>query len=287
MVFLDLTIITFGWNFDLSYLTFLNVVWAIGVSMIVLAALIQLPMPAIIGFGVFMVVGHNLLDGVSSDNMSGAWALIWQILHEQGFVELPLIRYFVIYPLIPWFGVMALGYAMGVLYTKAEVHRNKKLLVLGMVVTALFFVVRGLNGYGDPAPWSRQQTILSFFNTTKYPASLDFLLMTLGPALILLGAFEKLSGTFARVMIVFGRVPLFFYVIHIYFIHLLAVFFGLLMGFPVSEMTKSFGQYPETWGFGLFTVYLIWLGVVGVLYPACKWFSNYKHTSRKAWLSLF
>jgi hypothetical protein len=196
---------------------------------------------------------------------------------------------FVIYPLIPWIGVMAAGYAFAPLLRRPERERRRLLLGLGVGLTLAFLVLRAVNGYGDPAPWSGQdspgRTVLSFLNTTKYPASLLFLLMTLGPAIALLPLLERWTGPFARAITVFGRVPLFFYVLHLALIHALALLVGTLAGFDPRSFLRVWLFLPDEWGYGLGVVYLVWAGVVVALYPACRWFAGVKARRREAWLS--
>jgi uncharacterized membrane protein len=295
LILLELTVIRFAWTFDLDIqrIFFVQVIWVLGVSMIVLAGLIYLPLSAIAAIGIAMIAGHNLLDGVQSAgafgaNSSAGW--IWTILHVQGVTTLPGgLRLFVAYPLIPWIGVMAVGYAFGSLLTRPEAARRRSLLLLGGGLTAGFIVLRALNVYGDPSPWSEQSsplfTVLSFLNTTKYPPSLLFLMMTLGPAIMLLVPFERWTGAVARFFIVYGRVPLFFYVLHLYLIHAIAVLVAGATGFGTQALMREWMLIPEGWGFSLAVVYLIWVGVVLALYPLCRWFAGVKARRREAWLS--
>jgi uncharacterized membrane protein len=195
----------------------------------------------------------------------------------------------VIYPLIPWIGVMAAGYAFGTLLLRPQQERRRVLLVIGGGLTLAFLALRAANIYGDPAPWAAQETagrtVLSFLNTTKYPPSLLFLLMTLGPAIALLPLFERLTGPAARAVTVFGRVPLFFYVVHLYLIHALALLVGAVAGFDARSFLHVWLMNPDGWGYGLPVVYLVWAGVVLALYPACRWFAGVKARRREAWLS--
>jgi uncharacterized membrane protein len=197
--------------------------------------------------------------------------------------------FFVIYPLIPWIGVMAVGWSFGRLLLRPEAERRRALLLLGAALTLGFVALRALNGYGDPAPWSDQgsagRTLLSFLNTTKYPPSLQFLLMTLGPAIALLPLLERLRGPLARAVTVFGRVPLFFYVLHLFLIHALALAVGTLAGYDPRSFLRVWLFLPDDWGYGLPVVYLVWAGVVLALYPACRWFAGVKARRRDAWLS--
>jgi uncharacterized membrane protein len=237
----------------------------------------------VITFGVGMIALHNLLDSLSS----GSW--LWTILHQYGQIEFaPYHAVLVSYQLIPWVGVMAAGYGFGQLWLLEPERRRRTLLCVGLGLTLGFIVVRAVNIYGDPSHWVTQQsdlyTALSFINTTKYPPSLLFLLMTLGPAFVLLAIFENPTGEFAQPLIVFGRVPLFYYLLHLPLIHgLMLVFAMARYGNRVLDMDSL--QPPPDWGYGLPVVYLIWMGVLLTLYPLCRWFAAVKRRSRKAWLS--
>jgi uncharacterized membrane protein len=292
LVVLELTVVRWAWNFNFNYTTellFVQVIWVLGVSMIVLAGLIYLPMPAVAAVGMAMILGHNLLDGITPESL-GAWGPLWIFLHVQAMVPLGSSQNLLVaYPLIPWIGVMAAGYAFGTLLLRPERQRRRTLLLLGSALTLAFLLIRVVNVYGDPAPWTAQETagrtVLSFLNTTKYPPSLQFLLMTLGPAIAVLPLFERLTGPVARAVIVFGRVPLFFYVLHLYLIHALALTVGALAGFDPGQFLHLWMRLPEGWGYGLPVVYLVWAGVVLALYPACRWFAGVKARRREAWLS--
>jgi uncharacterized membrane protein len=292
LVVLEWTVVRWAWMFNLNYTTellFVQVIWVIGVSMIVLAGLVHLPLGAVAAVGIAMIAGHNLLDGVTPESL-GRWAPLWILLHVQAPIPLRGDQiFFVIYPLVPWIGVMAAGYAFGRLLQRPAEERRRLLIRLGAGLTAAFLVIRAINVYGDPAPWAVQESVgrmvLSFLNTTKYPPSLLFLLMTLGPAIALLPFFERLHGPLARMVTVYGRVPLFFYVLHLFLIHALALLVGTLAGFEPGSFLRVWMFLPETWGYGLPTVYLVWAGVVLALYPLCRWFAGVKARRREAWLS--
>lgn len=290
LVFVELTIVNLGWNFNIgsSFFPVIQVIWAIGMSMIALAGLLWLPRIAIAGIGIAMILGHNLLDVIQPPaEMASAG---WLLLHIQGVLSIggnPIV--FVGYPLIPWIGVMALGYAVGPVFVGFDRARPRRLLWAGFLLALAFFALRLPNFYGDPNPWhvhdTLEATLVDFFDTTKYPPSLQFLLMTLGPAFILLGAFERAKGDFADSLVVFGRVPFFFYIVHLYVIHLVALTVGLLQGFPIREIAVIFISYPPDFGVALGTVYLLWLAIVLALYPACRWFAGVKARRRNWWLS--
>lgn len=280
-----------SYQFNVDYrVTFLLVLWALGWALIALAVLTRLPASVVTGFGVVMIVGHNLFDGVRSANP------LWVILHAQGFVlNAPGPVVFVAYPLIPWIGVAAVGYGLGQIYGWQADRRRALLLRLGMGMSLAFLVMRGVNVYGDPSRWMLQQTslhtVLSFLNTTKYPPSLLFLLMTLGPALLFLRAVDGGTPKFLRPTLAFGRVPLFYYVLHFTLIHALAVLVCYARFGTAHWLFESpdIAHYPFTappgWGYPLPIVYLVWAGVIVATYPLCRWFASLKQRRRDPWLS--
>ena len=292
LVFLEVVVMRcLGYQFNFDYrVTLLLVLWALGWSMVFLALLLHLPTRAVVLLGVVMIAGHNLLDGIPATNAFLA------ILHGPGFVlNTPGHVVFAIYPLVPWVGVMAAGYGLGVVYDWDAARRRRFLGRLGLALVAAFFLVRGLNVYGDPAPWSRQPsalfTAISFLNTTKYPPSLSFLLMTLGPALLFLRAMDAGIPPLLRPALVYGKVPLFYYALHFPLIHLLAVITCLVRYGSARWMTESpdLGNYPFTpppgWGYTLPVVYLVWGVVVLLMYPLCRWFAALKQRRTDTWLS--
>jgi uncharacterized membrane protein len=294
LIFLEVVLVRcLAYQFNVDYqVTLLLVLWALGWCMIALALLVHLPTWFVTSVGVLMILGHNLLDGVRSANP------VWSILHGPGFVlNTPGHVVFAIYPLIPWTGVMAAGYGLGQVYSWEAARRRAFLFRLGLGLCVAFLVIRWLNVYGDPAPWSPQptslHTVLSFLNTTKYPPSLLFLLMTLGPAMIFLGAADVGVPLLMRPALVFGKVPLFYYMLHFPLIHLLAVVTCLVRYRTAHWMFESpdLGNYPFTpppgWGYTLPVVYLIWACVVVAMYPLCRWFAALKQRRSDAWLSYF
>jgi uncharacterized membrane protein len=337
LIVLEFTLVRLGATFSVDYrfLGMMQVIWVIGVSMIVLAALIHLPLRVIAGFGLAMIALHNLLDRFRVQGWRGPetavpsyGAKLFIILH-QPYEAFPIVGWpspavFVLYPLIPWIGVMAAGYTFGVIYQRESARRRRLLLLLGSAATVLFIVVRAINHYGDPSPWSRQSsilfTVLSFLNTTKYPPSLLFLLMTLGPAMLVLALFESplespdaargsqasLSTSAAdnpkpsftvgllprprlrNFFVTFGRVPLFFYLLQWPTAHLIAVIVHAAAGKPWRWMFGSLigvEPPPPGVGFNLAVVYACWLVGVLLLYPLCKWFAGVKARRRDWWLS--
>jgi uncharacterized membrane protein len=207
------------------------------------------------------------------------------VLHVQG----PTPFGFVAYPLVPWIGVMALGYVLGGVYSWDARRRRRALVGIGVTAIAAFLVLRLSNLYGDPEPWTPQPTatlaVLAFLDLEKYPPSLLYLLATLGPALLVLAAAEGWRGRIATVLEQFGRVPLFFYVLHIALAHLAAGLVALWMGFGTSVLRTIFLEFPDGWGFGLPGVYLAWACVLAALYPACRWFAGQKRRRSDWWLS--
>ena len=282
LILIDLTLIKFGWSFDVDlYRLSVGVIFVIGASMAALAALIWLPRWAIAGVAFIMLGGHNLLDGVRAEQLGeGSWA--WHVLHEPGLVPLgDGANLYVLYPLMPWIGVMAVGYLLGPVMQLDGAARQRVLFRLGAAVTLGFIVLRATNLYGDPAPWIAQETwlstLLSFLNCEKYPPSLLYLIMTLGPALMLLASFEHARGALARLLATFGQVPFFYYVVHIYLIHALAV----ATAFATSGALTS----TPAIGLSLQGIYFVWLLVLVLLYPICRWFAELKERGSGWWWS--
>ena len=293
LIFLEVVVLRcFAYQFNVDYrVTMLLVLWALGWAMITLSALVRLPAFAVTALGVTMIVGHNLFDSVRSANP------VWSILHAPGFVlNTPENVVFVAYPLIPWIGVTAVGYGLGQVYSWDTDRRRAFLLRLGLTLSLAFVVIRWLNAYGDPARWTAQKTslftVLSFLNTTKYPPSLLFLLMTLGPALVFLWSVDRGTPRGLRPALVIGKVPLFYYVQHFFLIHVLAVVTCYGRSGSAHWMFESpdLANYPFTpppgWGYSLPVIYLVWAFVVAAMYPLCRWFAALKARRRsEAWLS--
>ena len=295
LIFLELTVTRcLGWQFNFDYqVTMLIVLWALGWAMIVLSVLVYLPASVVTTFGVVMIASHNLLDSVQSSTNP-----LWTILHSPNLIlNHPGRVVFVGYPLIPWVGVTAAGYGLGQIYSWPSARRKAFLLRLGIASTAAFLVLRAINLYGDPLPWATQKspafTVLSFLNTTKYPPSLLYLLMTLGPALLFLWAVDAATPRWLRPALVIGKVPMFYYLLHLPLMHLIAVALCYARYGQVHWMFESPGldQFPITpppgWGYSLPIVYLVWACVVLALYPLCRWFAALKQRRNDAWLSYF
>ena len=294
LIFLELTLSrSLGWQFNFDYrITLLLVLWALGWAMIVLSALVYLPTPAIATFGIVLIVAHNLLDTVPWRN----WA--WSILHVPNvLISAPKFSLFEAYPLIPWVGVTALGYVLGRAYIWPQDRRRMLLLRVGLGSIATFIVLRAINLYGDPLRWSSQKSVvftaLSFLNTTKYPPSLLFLLMTLGPATLMLYAMDFGTPRWLCPALIFGKVPMFYYLLHVPLIHLIAIGvcyarYGQVHWMFESPNIQSFPvTAPPGWGYSLPVVYLIWMIVVVSLFPLCRWFAGVRQRRTDAWLSYF
>jgi uncharacterized membrane protein len=295
LIVLELSIVNFSWFFNISFsMIILAVIWVLGVGMILLAAAIHLRYWAILALGVLFVSGHNFLDPVNVEG-DGIKAIGWAMLHGfKLFTPNEHFNLFVGYAIIPWTGIMLLGYCFGKLFTPAFQDRRPVLLrYIGFGLILLFVILRFPNLYGDPNPWAVQsttvKTILSFINVSKYPPSLLYALITLGPAIILLSLAEKwnINSWFSRMALTLGRVPMFYYLLHIYLIHILAVIAAVATGYRVKDMVFSTwvtdSPNLKGYGFNLSVVYVVWIFVVLSLYPLCKWFARYKANHREQW----
>lgn len=312
LILLEFTVVRFAafWEFNITqFLGVAQVIWVLGVSMIVLAALIHLPLKVVAWFGIAMILVHNAFDGVTVAQWQGpgtpvpdALGQLWIVLHQSaafppfGFPG-PVI--FILYPLIPWIGVMAAGYAFGRIYDWPEEQRRTWLLRWGAAVAIGFVLLRLSNLYGNPGDWSAQKsaamTVVSFFNVQKYPPSLLFLMMTLGPAMIALSLWDRFNAPgnenrnpFSRLLITYGKVPLFFYLLQWPTAHGA----GLLLAFVTGKNTSMFfatpgpgNPVPPDAGFTLPVVYATWIVGVLLLYPICRWYAGVKARRRDWWLS--
>ena len=293
LIVLEYTVVWFGitCHFDWHFIP-ASVLWALGWGMIVLAGLVHLPLPVTAAFAVMTIAGHNLFDAVRPDQL-GPLGPLWAVLHTRGPLPLtPSVTMFVDYPLVPWIGVMAAGYVFGAVFLLNRPRRRTTMLGLGASLVLLFVALRATNFYGDPHPWSPRQdalfTVLSFLNCQKYPPSLLYLLMMLGPALLALSVFERGLGRLGRPLLMFGRVPLFFYLLQWYAAHLLAVVVNAALGRPASWLLGGAPwNAPQGYGYSLGVVYLMWIVVLVLLYPPCRWFAALKRRRRDAWLSYF
>jgi uncharacterized membrane protein len=293
LIFVEVVIVTFAWTFDITFsFIILQVIWAIGISMLFLSGLVFLRLQAIIAIGFILVFGHNLLDPIHVQGR-GMNDFIWYVLHQPGRISLGDSLINIVYPVLPWIGLMALGYVTGDLYRAdfPSARRISWLLAGGVAATFLFIVLRSFNLYGEPVAWQSQDSIIftwmSFLNTTKYPPSLQFLLMTMGPALISLALLERISVGGKNLVVVLGKVPFFFYVIHIFLIHALAMLALVYAGRDWREYILSaqaiMSGSLSNFGFGLGTVYAVWLAVVVVLYPLCRWYQQVRENHPTKW----
>jgi uncharacterized membrane protein len=288
LVALDLTVSAIGWQFGFRLLpAFALVLWALGWSMVVMAVVVHLPRALVAALSLSTIAGHNLLDGLSPDAF-GALAPLWHFFHVPGFAVPGAL--FVGYPLVPWVAVMALGFALAEVYEWEPARRRRFLLVAGLAATVGFVAMRLANGYGDPAPWSAQRTpaltVASFLNVSKYPPSLLFLLMTLGPICAALALTERLRGRVARRLRVYGEVPLFFYIGHIYVAHAVAMLLALVQVGQLRRIpvVSDPAAIPPGYGLGLAGVYACWALVVVLMYHPCRWFARLKATRSWWWL---
>jgi uncharacterized membrane protein len=298
LVVLEVTVMRLAYDFDVSrdYPVLLLVLWALGACMIGLALLVWIPIRALTILSVAVIVLHNTLDRVAAARFGPA-AGIWNLLHQPGAFRLAGATIVVGYPLVPWIAVMALGFCFGQLYLLDRPVRQRHLVVIGVVATLAFVVIRAFNVYGDPAAWTTQTsavyTALSFLNTTKYPPSLDFLLMTLGPAILVLAWFDRLALNASNPLVIFGRVPLFYFVVHFYLAHAVAVLLALLrygsaaltfVFHPLPSMGGPRELFPAQFGYDLWVAYVVWAVVVVALFPVCRWFGGIRAARRNWWL---
>jgi uncharacterized membrane protein len=289
LVLLELTVIRVAWTFNLDYAHYIlaGVIWMLGVCMMLLAALVWLPVAAVATFGLAMLAGHNVVDLLQPAQASP----ILQFLYVGGVFRIgpdgPFVA--VLYSIVPWIGVMAAGYAFGAIMLRRVDERRRLCLTIGLAAIALFVVLRGLDVYGDPRHWragpAAVPVLFRFVNTTKYPASLLFLLMTLGPAIALLPLAERARGAAGRVLGVFGRVPLFYYLLHIPVIHAAAVVVSLAREGRVNPWL--FGNHPmmpppvpDGYAWPLPLLYLVFAAVMAILYVPCRWFAGVKAERR-------
>lgn len=290
LVFIEMTIVNFAWYFDVYFRTpGLLVIWSLGISMIVLSGLIHLPRKVILVFSLLLIIGHNLLDTVHFNG-----TVLWAILHEFALFKISdSVTFIVGYPIIPWIAVMALGYYFGAFYDSSfdALKRKKIFNTIGILAIFIFVILRFSTIYGDPVLYkdygSLSKNIISFLNPSKYPPSLDYLLMTLGFAFLFLANAEKLKGKVVNFFSTFGRVPFFYYILHLYLIHLLALLFAQLSGYGWQSMILEY-WVTETpalkgYGFPLWVVYSVWVGVILLLYSLCKKFDNYKQYHKEKW----
>ena len=295
LVLIEITVVNFSWTFDISLSVHIfQVIWAIGISMMFLAALIYLPKKMLLALGLIIVFGHNLLDGITQQG-TDPLSVLWYYVHQFNFLVINdgqgMLA--IAYPFLPWLGIMILGYCFGHFYQKDYDTKKRKswLLKLGFSAIVLFVILRFINVYGDLKPWGTQNdivyTILSFFNTTKYPPSLIYFLMTLGPAFLFLYGIEAIKNKVTYFLVVFGRVPFFFYIIHLYLIHLIGMVGLGILGENWQELILTVDRFKSGYlfniGFDLWITYLIWILVIVLLYPICNKYMNYKANNKDKW----
>jgi uncharacterized membrane protein len=302
LLFLELTAVRFMASFNFNYFdnsaNICQVIWAIGWSMIFLSFLVRLSTGWIVLIGGSLVLFHNLFDGIGP-SIPSSWQWLYILLHQRGTLPiLPGIEFQMIYPLIPWIGLIALGYVFGHAVILAQSKKKRVLWWLGFGMVLVFLFLRSANLYGDPVPWSHQKTwwltVFSFFNVSKYPPSLQYLLITLGPSLLLLSFFSENERPVTKFFRAFGAVPMFFYLVHIFLLHAMAIGFAWLRygnfpgwmfsGNPIFNM-PVYPNGPPDYGYSLAVVYAVWLAVLLTLYPLCSWYMKFKKTHNYAWLS--
>jgi uncharacterized membrane protein len=294
LIAIEIFVMSLGISFDIHYsLIFFQTIWSIGISMVLLGIVLRLPFAAIFVLGLLIVFGHNLLD-FAEKNHKGNFNFFWSIVHRPNVFNIwDNHNLMILYPFLPWTGLMMLGYCFGKLFHNTPSHQRIKVLtILGSILIMFFILLRATNVYGDPDPWSKQKNVLysffSFINIHKYPPSLLFMCITIGPALLFLAWVGNARTRFSKFITVYGRVPFFYYVLHFYVLHLICAGLFLARGHTLNEGLNSgfmlkFVVPGE--GYGLGIVYLIWILVILALYPLCKWFSEYKRTHKKWWLS--
>jgi uncharacterized membrane protein len=295
LVILELTIVRFGWFLNLDYhWTMLQVIWVIGWSMVVLAPLVFAPAWLVGTFGVALISLHNLCDGISPNSFrSAGW--LWTLLFGSPTVLEPLagVRVLAIYPLVPWLGILAAGYGFGPLLLLPSPRRRRVLLGIGVAVAVAFVLLRAANRYGDQVPWSPGKdflhTLMSFLNCEKYPPSLLYDLMTLGPTIVGLALLDRPVGRVGRRLVTLGQVPLFYYLLHLVFIHVAAVGLAFArygrVGFILEMFSFEHRHVPPSYACGLLAVYAITACAVLILYPACAWFGAFKRRSKSGWFT--
>ena len=285
LILCDAIFISPVWTLEFGRFS-LGALWAIGGSMITLSFLIFFEARVVLSIGLIIIFGHNLLDGVEASNL-GPWGDFWHILHEQGALPFGL-NGAVYYPILPWIGIMAFGYGVGVYFFNKNQDNHKGLTFLGLSFWLLFILLRFINIYGDPNPWHAQSrevmTILSFFNVSKYPPSLLYCLFTLGPMMLILAFCRNIKGSLAQKIIIFGRVPFLFYLLHLYLGITGAIALAYFQGYDFSNFQREAIKNHPPEGLSLVGCYIVWIIELGLLYPICTWFSDLKKRNRQAWL---
>lgn len=299
LVFLEMFVVSMAWSFSPTGIEEfggriyfgMQVIWAIGASMILLAGAQFLGRGACLAIGAAIVLGHNLLDPFwPAASTTGSTGGAWVMLHARQLWEVGPFRVFFSYPLLPWTGLLFAGYGAAGLFELPEERRRRLLVRIGLGMIAAFIVVRALDVYGDPTHWhaapgNMAATIMSFLGTTKYPPSLLYVLMTLGPAALVCAYADRLYAPIRNVLVTFGRAPFAFYMAHLYLIHIVALLIGVTQGFGAGQFVTHYRFFPKGFGLDLPGVYLVWIAVVIALYPLCRWVTSVKARRRDWWLS--
>jgi uncharacterized membrane protein len=295
LILIEIFVMSLAFTFDPTYSAIIfQTIWAIGISMVLLGLAIRMPFTMIFITGLLIVLGHNALDFYEVDQKR--FPFIYDLIHHPGFYPLwDNHNLQIFYPFLPWTGLMLLGYCFGKIFTVYQGQQKRKVLIrMGLGLMLLFIVLRATNIYGDPIDWSNQKnglfTFFSFINTTKYPPSLLYMCMTIGPALIFLAFADKIKNRLVNIISVYGRVPFLYYILHFYLLHFLTMILFVVRGHSFAEGWKTNPNFPFKFmipgeGYNLGVVYLIWMLVIVALYPVCKWFSDYKMKHKKWWLS--
>ncbi|MXV50244.1 DUF1624 domain-containing protein [Pedobacter sp. HMF7647] len=294
LIAVELVVITFGLTFNPLYnILIFQVIWAIGLSMIILSLLLRISTKLILPFGLLLIFGHDLLNFLTTPSEGIGDALLKIFFTAKGyFVPLTATRGLLfLYAVLPWTGIMLVGFSLSDWYSTLDFEKRRRyLLYTGSAVLLLFIIIRGINQYGDPSPWSIQKdslrTVLSFVNVSKYPPSLDYTTLTIGTALIILSLTEGVKSRFGNFLSVYGKVPFFYYVPHFFIIHGLVVIFFFLNGYAAKDIVPKNNPFlfrPDEFGFNIWIVYLIWMGVVLILYKPCVWFAGYKQKNSEKW----
>ena len=297
LIFVEFGLITLGMTFNPFYsLLIMQVIWAIGISMIILGFLSRLPYKILLAIGLFIVLGHNALDFLEAEPgfKAGFW---WDLFHHGSFAIYPIAKdHFIaiMYPFVPWTGLMILGYCFGIFFTSkfTSEHRQKILLRFGLSLIGFFILLRGINLYGDPNPWTPQNTMfhtfLSFIKVHKYPPSLAYMSVMIGFAILALSFLETIQNKITKAFRVFGRTAFFYYILHFYLVHTICMILYFSRGHSLVEAINSLQTFPFLFsikgeGYSLGFVYLIWMLIISGLYPLCKWYDSYKTAHKEKW----
>lgn len=297
LVILEFTVLSLGVSADIHFGTItLATIWAIGISMVILGLVIWLPFNLVLALGLLIVLGHNSID-FAETYYKGNVSFGWHLLHRPGLFPLPGNHsLLVLYPFLPWTGLMILGYCAGKIFSSYEKQaRNKILLRLGIGLVLLFILLRFADIYGDPLHWAKQKNLLysflSFLNVQKYPPSLLYMCVTIGPVLILLSLIKNTTGRLSKILIVYGRVPMFYYILHFFTLTIIRIVLYISRGHSMEEGMTGVPGIPFKFiipgeGYDLWVAYALWIAVVVALYPLCRWYDRYKtgHPEKK-WLS--